>query len=182
MPPRKPFPWRTVLAFLVPAAALAAGTGLQRWLDSTAADPILHWLAWSSAAGVLIGAAAGFAFRRRLLWTSYGLAAPWIAAGMVAGAVAAVRPVRERVADRREATCRSEGRVICTISEFDTACARRDLKALGPPQQSICGGARCTQRWLYRGPFRPDQLSFKGGLLCSIVDGERSSIIAVADP
>ena len=93
-----------------------------------------------------------------------------------------VRPVREAVADRREAACRAEGRAICSVREFDAACAGKDLNKLGPPAQSICKGASCTQRWLYRGPFRPEQLAFKGGFLCSIVEGGRSSVMAVADP
>ena len=180
--PAKPFPWRPLLALFVPAAALAGGTGLQRWLDAAAADPVLHWLAWSTGVGVIVGAAVGLARRRKLIWAAYGLTAPWIAAGVVAGTVVAVRPVRERLADRHEAACRAEGRAICTVSAFDAACARRDLKALGPPQQSICNGPSCTQRWVYRGPFRPDQLPVKGSVLCSIVDGARSSTIAVADP
>jgi hypothetical protein len=178
-PPRsaaRPFPWRSLLALFVPAAALAGGTGLQRWLDSTAADPVLYWLAWSSGAGVLVGAVVGIVRRRWLSWTVYGLAAPWVAAGLVAGMIGAVRPAREWLADRREAACRAEGRSICSVVEFDAACARRDLKLLGPPQQSIGQ----TQRWIYRGPFRPEHT--KGGVLCSIVAGTRSSTIAFADP
>ena len=171
-----------MLALFVPAAALAGGTGLQRWLDPTATDPVLHWLGWSSALGLFVGALVGLVRRRKLLWSAYGLSAPWIAAGLVAGVIGAVRPVREWLADQRESACRAEGRSICSAREFDSACARRDLKLLGTPQQSICTGPSCTQRWVYRGPFRPDQPAVKGSYLCSIVDGTRSSIMAVADP
>ncbi|MCA1829759.1 MAG: hypothetical protein ABR567_00080 [Myxococcales bacterium] len=180
--PARPFPWRLILALFVPAAALAGGTGLQRWLDPAASDPVLRWLAWSTAFGLAVGALVGLALRRRLVWAAYGVAAPWIAAGAVAAVTGVVRPVGELLADHREAACRAEGRSICSLSEFDAACARRDVARLGPPHQSICAGASCTQRWVYRGPFRPEEPGFKGGLLCSIVDGSRSSMIAVADP
>lgn len=172
----RPFPWRPLLGLFVPAAALAGGTGLQRWLDATAADPVLHWLAWSSGVGLVVGAVVGLVRRHRLSWMAYGLAAPWIAAGLVAAGIGGVRPVREWLADRREADCRAEGRSICSVVEFDAACARRDVKLLGPPQQSIGH----TQRWVYRGPFRPEQT--KGGVLCSIVDGTRSSTVALGEP
>jgi hypothetical protein len=130
----------------------------------------------------LLGAGVGLVRGRRIGWAAYGLAAPFIAAGVVWAAAAAARPIREVVADRREDACRAEGRSICSVREFDAACSGREVKKLGPPAQSICNGASCTLRWVYRGPFRPDQISFKGGFLCSIVDGTRASVIAVADP
>jgi hypothetical protein len=92
--------------------------------------------------------------------------------------------VREALADRREAQCRSAGRAACTAQEFRSACAARDRARLGPPLQSRCAGGSCTQRWTYAGPFRPDTLPARARLLCSIVtdaagNGLRSSIISV---
>ncbi len=86
-PPRpaaKPVPWRALLALFVPAAALAAGTGLQRLFESASSDPVLHWLAWSSGAGLVVGALAGL-LRRQMFWPAYGLVAPWLLAGLVWG-------------------------------------------------------------------------------------------------
>jgi hypothetical protein len=74
-------PWRAIAAFFAPAAGLAGGAGLQRLVDWPVSDPMLQWLCWSSAAGVLVGAAAGLAFERMLLWAVYGAAAPLAEAG-----------------------------------------------------------------------------------------------------
>ena len=162
LPAARPFPWRPLTALFVPAAALAAGTGLQRMVEWPVADPVLQWLAWSSVAGLLVGALAGLALRRRLPWAAYGLLAPWIAAGLVAGAVHAVRPLREKVADQREAACRAEGRAVCTLQEFAGRCAqahvepRRANALLGEPRSSSCNAQGCTLKWLYPGPFRPE--------------------------
>jgi len=155
-----------------------AARGLRHGDDGAGAEGCSQ----SAQVGVEQCELVGLVRRRKLLWSAYGLSAPWIAAGLVAGVIGAVRPVREWLADQRESACRAEGRSICSAREFDAACARRDLKLLGTPQQSICTGPSCTQRWVYRGPFRPDQLVVKGSYLCSIVDGTRSSIMAVADP
>ena len=176
----RPFPWRTFAALFVPAAALAAGSGLQRWLEGPTppGDAILRWLWWSCGAGLVMGAAIGLLRRARLLWTAWGAAAPWVVVALVAGSVRAARPVREFAADRREASCRAEGRRICTRLEFEAACARHDRDVLGPPQESV--GA--VQRWHYRGPFRPEDLPFRGSLLCSMTGSARPSIMAVADP
>lgn len=163
LPERRPFPWRPVAALFVPAAALAAGTGLQRFAEGPAPDALLHWLYWSSASGLLIGALAGLALRHKALWAGYGLAAPWIAVGLVSGAVRAVRPLRELAADRREAACRSEGRAVCTLNDFVARCGQvraepaRAKALLGEPRTSSCGPQGCTSRWLYPGPFRPEQ-------------------------
>ena len=73
---------------------------------------------------MVIGAAAGFALKRWSLWAAYGLIAPWLAAGLVMGGVAAVRPAREWIADRREASCHAEGRPVCTVREFVARCAQ----------------------------------------------------------
>lgn len=162
-PAARPFPWRPLAALFIPAAALAAGTGLQRMVEWPSTDPVLQWLAWSSAAGLLVGALAGFGLRRRLLWAAYGLLAPWLAAGLFTGAVHTLRPLREKLADRREAACRAEGRAICTWQEFAGRCAqahaepRRAQELLGAPRSSPCTNQSCTFKWLYSGPFRPEQ-------------------------
>jgi hypothetical protein len=77
-------PWRALLALFVPAAALAAGTGLQRLFESSSSDPVLHWLAWSSGAGLAVGALAG-RLRRRMFWAAYGLVSPWLLASLMWG-------------------------------------------------------------------------------------------------
>ncbi len=45
---------------------------------------MLHWLAWSSGAGLVVGALAGL-LRRQMFWPAYGLVAPWLLAGLVWG-------------------------------------------------------------------------------------------------
>ncbi len=188
----RPVPWRAIAAAFVPAAALAAGTGLQRWLEGSApsGDVLLRWLLWSAGAGLFVGAGVGLLRGSRLPWAVYGAAAPLLAVGLVLGALRAVLPVREWIADRAEAACRAEGRPVCSVREFDAACARRDRRLLGEPQQTLCRDDKdgaCTLRWLYRGPFRPEQRAPRGAFLCSVVtdalgNGIRSSLMAVADP
>jgi hypothetical protein len=187
--PQRPVPWRPLAALFLPAAAVAAGTGLQRWLEGPvpSGDSILRWLFWSAGAGLLLGAAAGAMRRAPLRWAAYGAAGPWLLAALVFGGARASLPVRQWVADRREAGCRAEGRKLCTLREFDAACARRDQQLLGDPQQSLCKDATCTLRWTWRGPFRPEEIAFRGGFICSIVtdaqgNGVRSTEVAFADP
>jgi hypothetical protein len=168
-PEERPPPWRILLAFFVPAAALAAGMGIQRAWEGAApqGDAVLRWLLWSCGAGLLFGAMAGV-LRRSWLWALYGAASPFVAAGVVVACVAVVRPIREFVADRREARCRSAGRKLCTDSEFRASCEHGEIEKLGPPSSRICSGASCTSRWLYTGPFR-DASAGTGSLLCSMV-------------
>jgi hypothetical protein len=77
----------------VPAAALASGVGLQRLVEGPApqGDPLVRWLVWSSGAGLIIGALAGLALGKRLLWALYGLTAPWVVAALVSGGMLALR-------------------------------------------------------------------------------------------
>lgn len=174
-PPRRPFPWRLFGALFVPAAALAAGTGLQRFLDADAPDPVLRWLAWSSACGVLVGAAVGLFRKSKLGWSAYGLAAPWLTAAVVLGAMKGTRPLRESLADRREAACRAEGRKVCTVNDFSARCAQaqKDPAAaqslLGEARSKSCNGQSCTMQWLYAGPFRPEQYPPAGALACFVM-------------
>lgn len=191
LPPPRPAPWKALLALFVPASALAAGTGLQR-LAGGAADPVLHWLAWSSAAGLLIGALSGVFRGQRLLWGAYGLASPWLCAGLVAGALHGLRPLREALADQREARCRAEGRSVCTMRDFTARCAQaqanpahaKDL--LGDPRSADCGGPGCTRKWLYLGPFRPEEYTGPGALACFVLtDAEGRGVrhwLMAADP
>lgn len=176
----RPFPWRASAALFVPAAALAAATGLQRWLEgpAPAGDALVRWLLYAGGAGLLLGAFTGLLRCARLFWSAYGAASPWLVAGLVLAGTRAARPLRERLADHREIACRAEGRRLCTKREFEAACARHDREMLGPAQEAV--GA--VQRWHYRGPFRPEELPFRGALVCSIAGSARASILAVADP
>jgi hypothetical protein len=175
--PGREVPWRALAAFLLPAAALAAGTGLQRVMEgsATAGDPVLRWLCWSAGAGLALGALAGLALGRKLLWAAYGAAAPWMAAGLVAGGTLAARPLAEKLADRREAGCRAEGRAVCSAAEFTARCAEasaepaRARSLLGEPRQSACTAQGCAWRWVYAGPFRPDAPAAPSALHCSVL-------------
>ncbi|HET7787887.1 MAG TPA: hypothetical protein VFL36_18085 [Myxococcales bacterium] len=185
-PPARPAPVRLLALILVPAAALAAGTGVSVLAGAPRGDALVRWLAWSSAAGLLLGAGCGALFGRRLLWALHGALSPWLVAALVMASLRISQPVREALADRREAQCRSAGRAPCSAQEFRSACAARDRARLGPPAQSLCGGGSCTHRWTYAGPFRPDTMPARARLLCSIVTdsaghGLRSSVIAVTD-
>lgn len=176
LPPGRPTPWAALLAFFVPAASLAAGTGLQRVFESAgSADPVLRWLWWSSAAGLAVGALSGLLRKQKLLWSAYGLASPWLCAGLLAGALSGLRPIREKLADRCEARCRAEGRAVCTVREFTARCAQaqagpaqsKDL--LGDPRSADCSGLGCTRKWLYPGPFRPEESAGPGPLACFVL-------------
>lgn len=173
LPPSRPFPWAAISALFVPAAALAAGTGLQRLIEGPVTDPV-RWLLWSSAAGLLVGALAGLMLGQKLVWAAYGLATPWMAAGLVAGSTHLVRPLREKLADQREAACRAEGRAICTLRDFTRRCGEvradpsRAKALLGEPRTSSCAGQGCTLKWLYPGPFRPEQYG-PGALACFVL-------------
>jgi hypothetical protein len=176
LPPSRPFPWRPFTAVFVPAAALAAGTGLAHIFEGP--DASLRWVAFSSVCGLLIGLVAGVALKRKPLWAAYGLVAPAAIVGLVMLAVTAVRPAREWLADRREASCRAEGRAVCSMREFVARCtqaqaAPRASDLLGAQASSSCSGQRCTLKWLYPGPFRPEQTAGPSGLACFVVTDEQ---------
>jgi hypothetical protein len=160
-----------MLVLLLPAASLAAGTGLQRLLEGPipAGDASLRWLLFSCAAGVVLGLVAGLIRRQKAAWVLYGAAVPWVVAGLVMAGVRAARPIREMVADHREAACRAEGRPVCTVREFRAHCEKGEATALGDPRSKTCGADSCTSRWLYKGPFRPESYVAPGSILCSIV-------------
>jgi len=181
----RPLPWRPLSAVLVPFAGLAAGVGLQRWLEgpAPAGDALLRWVWISSGAGLLIGAGFGMALARRALaralWAAWGLLGPWAVTGLVAASVPAVLPIRELVAEQRRAACLADGRAICTAAGFEASCraaAEADpvaraaaLSRLGTPWQKICGGGGCTSRWTYEGPWGVDDHVVPGPQLCSVV-------------
>lgn len=184
--PARPFPWRAAALILLPAAALAAGSGVSVLAGPAHGDALLRWLQGSSLIGLLLGAACGTIFRRRrLLWTVHGALSPWLVAALVLAGVRLSEPVREALADRREAQCRAAGRFACTAQEFRSACERVDRARLGPPAQSLCRDDSCTHRWTYAGPFRPDAMAARARLLCSVVTDAsgnrlRSSVITAA--
>jgi hypothetical protein len=169
-PAGRPFPWCASLIFFLPAAALAAGTGLQRILEGALppGDALFRWPLWCAGAGVALGGVCAVA-RRGAGWLPYGAISPLFAVALVALGVRAARPVREWLADRREADCRDSGRATCTAQEFRARCAAGDAGSLGPPRSKSCGDGTCTSRWLYDGPFRPDDHVAQGSLLCSVV-------------
>ena len=176
LPPARPAPWAALLALFVPAAALAAGTGLQRVFEGAGtAEPVFHWLWWSSAAGLGVGALCGALRGQKLLWGAYGLAAPWVCAALVAGALQAAGPLREKLADGRESSCRAAGRTVCTRRDFTARCAQAQATAaqakdlLGDPRSADCSGQGCTRKWLYPGPFRPEEDAEPGALACIVL-------------
>lgn len=173
--PARPLPWRALCALLVPAAALAAGVGLQHALEGPLAggDPVLRWLFLSSAAGLLLGGLAGLLLARsrgaRAGWAAWGAAAPFACAALALGGAAAARPVRDHFARRGEAHCRAQGRALCTLREFDAACAAFARDKLGAPLHETCDGSGCTRRWLYAGPWTPENYVAPGSVICSVV-------------
>ena len=184
---KRPFPWRAIALVLVPSGALAAGVGLSRAFDPPQADPVVRWLLWSAGAGAVLGALTGLLRGRAPRWIAYGACAPCLTAALVFLGFRAAEPVREWLADRAEAACRRSGRSICSVREFDQACARDDRAALGPPLQTWCAGASCTRRWTYGGPFRPDTVGARTTLMCSVTTDQagkpqRSSVMAIARP
>jgi hypothetical protein len=199
MPPQvRPFPWRAVALLLVPAAALAAGSLLARAVDGPQpeGDAALRWLLLCAGCGAVAGAAAGLAISKttggRLVWTAWGLAAPGVLAGLVLGTGVALRPVREWMASRGVARCRTT-RTVCTPREFRDACARAATSAPGARQRAsslldgppleLCYPAGCTGRWLYTGPWLPDDYVAPGSMLCSVVfDAEGRGVRHAINP
>lgn len=201
--PSRPLPWRWLLPLLVPAAALAAGVGLQALIEGPRppGDALLRWLAWSSAAGLLLGLVAGAVASRRPLrraaWAALGAAGPWLAGGFAMLGVQAAVPLRFRLAERRIDECR-RSRAICRSSAFRAACAAagarapaaraRAAAAFGAaPAQQACDAGGCTYRWSYAGPWTPDDEGGGEVLWCSVLvgpagEGLRSAITAAPAP
>lgn len=172
-PAPRPIPKRALSLFLVPAAALALGVLVERILDLPGGDPVLRWLAISSAAGLGTGALAGVWLSARLPWTLYGAASPWVVSAVVLLGARVVRPVREAASVRAADQCRASGRTLCSLSEFRAACEASAREKLGPPQHESCSPSGCTRRWSYAGPWTPDNYVAPGSVLCSVVtDGQ----------
>src|SRR5207302_3269055 len=104
------------------------GAGLQRWLEGALppGDVLARWLALSCAVSLAAGAIAGLLLSPRALgrigWAAWGAASPLAVALLVLGTAAAVRPLRDAWAARREANCRAAGRATCTLREFLARC------------------------------------------------------------
>ena len=168
-PPKRPFPWKPLVALLVPAAAFAGAVGAQRLFDEPLGDALLRWLIYATVLGVVLGFAAGAAFRRRALWTAWGAASPALIAFAIVAIASAVRPLREKYADHGVEKCRAEGRKICSLREFTDACRVNAQAQLGAPEHKACDAAGCTFRWTYAGPWRPENYVEPGAVLCSVV-------------
>jgi hypothetical protein len=178
--------------------ALAAGSLLARLIDGVQpqGDAAFRWLLLCAASGGVAGIAAGLLlaknFGGRLVWAVWGLAAPCALAGLVVGTGVALRPVRDWVSARGEAKCRLT-RSICTPREFRQACAlaaanepgarQRAAAILGGPGAELCSPAGCTGRWLYTGPWTPDDYVAPGSMLCSVVfDAEGRGVRRAVNP
>lgn len=200
LPPRPPparrfgasLPKPAVAALLVPGLALAAAAGLQRcWEGPDASgDAIGRWLVLSCALGVVAGLVAGLLLSRsrwsRALWTAWGAASPLLVCAALLGTVAAVRPLRDRAAAFAQSRCLAEGRSICAASDFRARCrlaARTgadEAKLLGPPVWQRCDREGCTRRYLYEGPWRPDDQVAPGVVLCSVVSDANGAPVRFA--
>jgi hypothetical protein len=169
----RPLPWRTLAIFFVPFAALAAATGLQRWFEGSArsGDPLLRWLLFASAAGLLVGGITGLVIGRtrgeRYGWTVLGVVGPWLATVVVTGVLLGARNVEERWATHQLRECHASGRAFCKQAEFRGACAAaasrefgvRDAarRRLGVPSRKKCDQARCESQWSYDGPWSAEE-------------------------
>src|SRR5256885_14605997 len=125
----RPLPWRTLAIFFVPFAALAAATGLQRWIEGAApsGDALLRWLLFASLAGLVVGGGTALILGRtrgeRYGWTVLGVLGPWLATIAVTGVLLGVRNLQERWALHELRECRASGRAFCRPAEFRGACA-----------------------------------------------------------
>ncbi len=176
-------PVRTLAAIGLPLISFAAAVVLQRLVEGALAqgDAAGRWLALASLIGAVLGAGCGVGFGRKLiervLWPAWGALAPLLIVAFAIGGARAIHPVRESLSERAATTCRAT-RKICSVNEFRANCsaleqgpaARALAEAnLGVPEQKLCGSDGCTSRWLYAGPWTPDNWSAPGSILCSEV-------------
>lgn len=181
--PARPFPLRALAALALPAAAFAGAALGQKLLEGPGAAGNLlgRWLRLAVLLGLALGALAGLALARggarRALWIVWGALSPLLVVALVLGAVRAAHPLREALAARGAAKCRLT-RKVCSVAEFRSACseagagprARERAEALlGAPAQSLCAADSCTHRWIYAGPWTPDNWVAPGSLFCSVV-------------
>jgi hypothetical protein len=168
---------------LVPFAALAGATGLQRWFEGPApsGDALLRWLLFASVAGLLIGGITGLVLGRSRLerygWTALGVVGPWLATVVVTGVLLGAHDVQERWATHELRVCRASGRAFCRQAEFRGACAgaaSRDFglrdaarRSLGVPLRKKCDQDRCESQWSYDGPWDAEESTTTQ--VCSVI-------------
>lgn len=197
----RPLPLRGLALLVIPLAGLSLASALQWSFEGSRplGDATLRWALLGSAVGLLLGALAGLRFATaatgRLLWALFGAASPALLLLLVVGGTHAVRPARDWLARRGEARCRTT-RKVCTVGEFRGACTElgsgaaaraRGLERLGAPRHERCDATGCTDRWLYTGPWTPDNWVAPGAILCSVVTGpdgagQRSALNAGTEP
>jgi hypothetical protein len=198
-PAPKPYPWRALALVLVPLLALALGSVASYLLDgkNPEGDASLRWLLLCTGCGLVVGLFAGAGITRtaggRAVWALWGVAAPGLLAGLVVGATVAARPLRAWMAERGVERCRAKGRLLCTPRDFREACAKADAKepgararaaaVMGGKGEPLCSPEGCTERWVYAGPWQPDDWVAPGSMICSVVfDGEGKGVRHALNP
>lgn len=201
-PPAAPVPWRAIALLVLPAAAVAAGRGVQWALEGPepGGDQLARWLLFSAGSGLALGLFASALLTKtlggRLVWALWGALSPLLLALAVTLGVAAARPFRDWRARVGEEKCR-QTRPVCQTHEFRAACEaagrplprarERAIQALGPPTFERCEAGGCTLRWSYTGPWTPDDWVAPGSMLCSVVidaggQGVRASVAPGFEP
>ncbi len=197
VPASRPLPLRALLLLALPAAAMALSVLWQKLSEGPLqlGDAAGRWLWQSALLGAPLGALVGLLLERgalrRLAWTLWGAIAPLVIVALILGASQATHPLRERLAERAADKCRLTRRV-CSLTEFRAACTAAGVGArareraeeqLGAPAQSLCSGSGCTHRWLYAGPWTPDNWVAPGSVLCSlVVDVQGNAVRAALGP
>jgi hypothetical protein len=191
----RPLPWRTLAIFFVPFAALAAATGLQRWLEGAtpSGDALVRWLLFASVAGLFAGGITGVVLGRNRLerygWTFWGVLGPWCVTVAATGVGLGARNLQESWAAHHVEECRAAGRPLCTPGEFGAACAgaaspdvatrEAAARSLGVPDRRNCDPLRCRSQWSYDGPFPVEAVTDRQ--ICSIVaDGHTARWMLLA--
>jgi len=199
-PVKRPLPVRALAALALPFAALAGATLLQKLLEGPVpqGDTPGRWMLLGAAAGALLGAIAGAllprppnrAAVRIALWTAWGAGSPVLLLALIVAGASVAHPIRESLAERAEAKCRTS-RKLCTANEFRESCAAAGAPAthaqaeekLGPPAQNLCDARGCTRRWIYAGPWKPENWVAPGSILCSqVLDAQGLPVRAVVGP
>ena len=193
----RPLPLRPLLLLALPGAAMALAVLWQRLSEGPLqlGDATGRWLWQSALLGIPLGGLVGLLLERgaarRLAWTLWGAIAPLVVVALILGAAQATHPLREHLADRAADKCRLT-RKVCSLTEFRDACTavgsgararERAEERLGAPAQTLCSGQSCTHRWLYTGPWTPDNWAAPGSVLCSlVVDAQGSAVRSALGP